>query len=354
MPITKQQQIDLTITFKIYKYNHIINNTNKVTTIIDMKKLAKLFKGKCLSEKYVDAYSKLKWECSEGHTWETTPNKIINEYQWCSKCRKKHTSDYRKPSFNELNTIAKQHGGTLVSKEYKNIDTPLKWKCSKGHIFESTLWSIKKHGRWCPKCNLYNKENLSRNIIELFTGKQFSKIKPKWCKNDLTGALLELDGYNKELKLAFEYNGKQHYEYDPVFFHKNMQVFDEQEYRDFIKIKQCHKNNVNLMIIPYIVTSKQLPEYIKDKLHKLKINIKNIDINEELLTNMSTQKGNTFIELCEELKYEILEPYIGNRTKVKLRCSKGHEWDVQPRCIVQGNKCPFCGNRSEQYKTHSK
>ena len=42
--------------------------------------------GKCLSTEYVNALSKLRWRCSEGHEWEADADKILNAGRWCPEC----------------------------------------------------------------------------------------------------------------------------------------------------------------------------------------------------------------------------------------------------------------------------
>ena len=60
---------------------------NKKGTIEEMKQIAILKGGICLSEKYVDAHTNLKWQCIKDHTFDKTPAHI-KRGQWCSKCRK--------------------------------------------------------------------------------------------------------------------------------------------------------------------------------------------------------------------------------------------------------------------------
>ena len=52
--------------------------------------------------------------------------------------------------------------------------------------------------------------------------------------------ILELDGYNHKLRLAFEYNGYQHYDY-PNVFHKTREEFYKQRERDRLKAELCKK-----------------------------------------------------------------------------------------------------------------
>ncbi|MBW6461625.1 MAG: zinc-ribbon domain-containing protein [DPANN group archaeon] len=59
----------------------------KRLTIKDMQKLAGLKGGRCSSEEYISSRIKLKWRCKNGHVWETTP-KDIKRGSWCPKCEK--------------------------------------------------------------------------------------------------------------------------------------------------------------------------------------------------------------------------------------------------------------------------
>ncbi|PKM92484.1 MAG: hypothetical protein CVU81_00175, partial [Euryarchaeota archaeon HGW-Euryarchaeota-1] len=45
--------------------------------------------GKCLSTKYINANTKLKWQCKEGHRWEAIPSSI-KKGSWCPVCARKN------------------------------------------------------------------------------------------------------------------------------------------------------------------------------------------------------------------------------------------------------------------------
>ena len=65
--------------------------------------------------------------------------------------------------------------------------------------------------------------------------------------NEVTGGSynLEIDCYNHELRLGVEYDGAQHYKYNP-YFHKNKEAFYNQKYRDKLKEYMCKENNIVL------------------------------------------------------------------------------------------------------------
>lgn len=93
-------------------------------------------------------------------------------------------------------------------------------------------------------------ETLCRSLANKIFGKPFDKIRPDFLKNNVTGANLELDIFNEEIKVAIEYNGEQHYKYIP-FFHKNYEHFMNQKYRDEIKRMLCIQNGIYLIEIPF-------------------------------------------------------------------------------------------------------
>ena len=67
------------------KWCHKCGGSMKLT-IEEMQKIAAEKGGKCLSNAYVNLYTKLTWECSEGHIWEATPANI-KKGSWCQTCQ---------------------------------------------------------------------------------------------------------------------------------------------------------------------------------------------------------------------------------------------------------------------------
>lgn len=110
--------------------------------------------------------------------------------------------------------------------------------------------------------NKYFYEEQCRQIFEqLFPGHVFVKARPAWLINPRTNHALELDGYNEELKLAFEYNGPQHYQY-PNRYHRSETEWLEQKYRDLVKRQICNQRGVYLITIPYHVPRHHLRSFI--------------------------------------------------------------------------------------------
>lgn len=64
------------------------------------------------------------------------------------------------------------------------------------------------------------------------------------------GATLQLDRYYPELKLAFEFNGRQHYEFNR-YMHKDQKAFEYLQECDSKKRRECKRNGVTLITIKY-------------------------------------------------------------------------------------------------------
>jgi hypothetical protein len=145
----------------------------------------------------------------------------------------------------------------------KNSHTLTPWKCQRGHEWDCQYANIQQ-GKGCPYCRNKNEEEC-RDILELIFSKPFPKKKPKWLKIP-DARNLELDGYNKDLGLAFEYDGGQHYY--PVNFWGGEEYFELIQKRDKAKDIICKENSVQLIRIPYFVTNKK--EFIVSELMKLR------------------------------------------------------------------------------------
>lgn len=120
-----------------------------------------------------------------------------------------------------------------------------------------------------PKSKAPNsKEEKCRDIFERLTGRAYPTIRPNWLKNPETGRKLELDGFCADLRSAFEYNGKQHYEY-PNAFHKTKEDFEKLVKRDEIKLQTCSSHGINLLVIPYYLEEFQLEPFISSHLREI-------------------------------------------------------------------------------------
>jgi hypothetical protein len=120
----------------------------KILTIKDMQKIARSWGGRCLSKKYVDHYTPLKWRCKKGHVWKAAPHTIKQE-RWCPFC-----SRY-KITIKDLQKRARARGGRCLTREYKGNKTWAKWQCKEGHVWYAKVDGVMRNVRptWCMLCS---------------------------------------------------------------------------------------------------------------------------------------------------------------------------------------------------------
>lgn len=112
----------------------------------------------------------------------------------------------------------------------------------------------------------FKNEERCRAIMEKIYNKKFPSVRPSWLKNPATKRNLELDIYCHELRLAVEYNGKQHYQ--KTKFHKSHKDVVYQFRRDQFKAKRCQKLGITLIEVPYWVRPEELERFLRQQLVK--------------------------------------------------------------------------------------
>ena len=121
-------------------------------SIGELRRIAIARGGRCLSKRYVSNRMKLRWECKKRHRWRARADSV-SRGSWCPHCdaeSRKHRSTCRK-TIEEMQAVAKAHGGACLSSEYVNNKTLLSWVCKNGHIWNAAPARICR-GTWCPHC----------------------------------------------------------------------------------------------------------------------------------------------------------------------------------------------------------
>ena len=232
-------------------------------SILNLQSYALQNKGKCISDTYINTTHKYTWQCKLGHIWKASWGSIINQNTWCPQCAGNLVYDIE-----NLKEYAQSKNGLCISKLYTNAHTRYTWQCQHGHVWKASWHSVNTKHHWCPKCNKEIRESKGekrcREVFEKLTNKKFPTKRPLFLKNPDTGYPLELDGYCEELKLAFEYDGEQHYKSIDCFGGKDKWIKIQE--LDNLKDDLCKIADVNLIRIPYTVKQNNIEEYIKNEL----------------------------------------------------------------------------------------
>ena len=114
-------------------------------------------------------------------------------------------------------------------------------------------------------------EAICRQTLQEIFNAPFPKVRPDFLFNSVTGENLEFDMYNKDYRLAVEYNGQQHYKYNSFMHGGSKDKFYGQQYRDNMKRQIAKKLGIRLIEVPYTVSHKDIPNYLIQRLKELKL-----------------------------------------------------------------------------------
>ncbi len=314
------------------------------------KQYAKSKGGECLSTEYVNSYSKLKWKCSEGHTWNSSYNILFKNY-WCKKCSSQ--SNINKDGLKIAQEYAASKNGECLSTEYLGTKKELTWKCENNHIWTSKYVNVVLSNSWCPQCSkYYQSEHKVRNLLNYLLNTEFHSSRPSWNINPKTNKPLELDGYSEKLKLAFEYQGEHHYE---VGIHNNtLEDLEYIQFKDKIKIENCLKEGVELLIIDHKnkATDEEIINYVLDLLKEKKIQIKD-NTTLTVLKDKFSQQTNHHKKYLEKAKNHafskggecLSNEYVNSEGKLIWKCSNINHptWEADYNYVVNKNRwCSHC------------
>lgn len=318
--------------------------TGKIVDLNFIKEFSKTKGGECLSNEYINNRTKMRWKCSCGYEWEARWYSIYNQGTWCPKDAGK------RKTIEDCVEEAKRWNGICLSEKYINSTTPLQYKCDNGHIFNLTPEQVKS-GTWCPECNASVGERITRGLFERIFSCEFKKVRPDTLRNE-EGHKLELDGYNEDLKLAFEYQGYQHYRYIQ-HFHKDETTFIKRQRDDEKKVEWCEKNKITLIVIPeyrdysdlpgiikivealILQAGIILPEYEKPKTH-----------GEILISDFNELK-----KICSDKGGKVLsDVFLGWDSKYEFECKCGNKWKTTAEAIKQGSWCKICKTKEVSQK----
>ena len=310
----------------------------KKLTLKDMQGIAKARSGECLSEKYVNSYTRLRWRCEEGHEWEAKPSNVKSG-TWCRRCSYTKIGDIRRSTIEDMQDIAEERGGECLSKEYVNYRTKLKWKCKEGHVWEAVPSRIK--GDWCPFCTPQVKLTIKdmQNIAKVRSGECLSKefagyqTKLKWrCK----------EGHEWE---ATPHNIKNQGTWCPICAGNLKLTIEDMQKLAISKGGECLSKK-------YVNSQSKLRWRCKEG-HMWEARPKNIKYGRwcPICGNIKQANARRLgIEKMQDIAKArdgecLSKDYINVQTKLRWRCKEGHEWEAIPTNIKNGSWCPICARK---------
>lgn len=297
--------------------------------------------------------------CSDGHKSKVTANSL-SKGTWCQQCPRKHTScltpEFLSRKFVELKKVVEDRGGNLISTEYTGCNDKVLLKCRYEHEFQMSPKSIIR-GYWCSACssNTVREEMVRSIFVEAFRGKLFPNTHTAPFMKGL-----EIDGYNAELKLAWEHNGQQHYKWVKIFqpteshFHRQVEL-------DRIRKERCDEAGVKLIIVKYDIKIKDLRQHVRKLITDAGYTnlAPSMGTDEDFFntsikhkTNRTDKYYNDLIDIVEgQGKGKIItKAYVSCGILMEFECNEGHTFKMLPKFIKEGKFCREC-KKIEHKKT---
>lgn len=198
-----------------------------------------------LSDHYVNINSRITVKCSNDHCYKV----IWKRFRRGDRCVKCKSINRKKNYYQQIRRYVEQQGYKFLSNKYTNRYDKFLFECSKGHRYIAS-WANFQQGHRCSRCKQSKGEEELYNLLQL----AFPDYKITRQDNLRFLERQTVDFAISELKLAFEYDGKQHFEpvqYGGISIEEAEQRLNLQKRRDSKKQKLCQKNGHTLIRLRY-------------------------------------------------------------------------------------------------------
>lgn len=251
----------------------------------------------------------------------------------------------KKYTIDDMQSYAANSGGVCLSKEFKDVLSPLIWRCEKGHTWEADF-EIIRQGGWCKQCLKGNK----RNDGKLEMMRAIAKEKGGEC--------LSNEYINNSTKLSWKCKEGHEWLMDRGALSKGQWC------------SVCFKNNYNEKIFDELKAiaikhgGKCLStEYIT---MKSKMSWECAEGHKWIVAPTGIMRNNTWCNKCAKkrigeskvgdiaaIQKKAMEhggkclstEFFGLKHKMDFECAKGHRWSIKPGNILYRNawcnKCAY-------------
>lgn len=231
-----------------------------------------------------------------------------------------------------MQTLAISKGGECLSEQYVNIKTKLLWKCSERHEWKATGGDVVA-GRWCKKCRLKSKITINE---------------PRRLAMERGGECLSNEYTNSNEKLTWKC-GKGHIwnaTYKDVKYAQSWcpDCGGRKKFTlEFMK-ELAEKNGGEFLSTHYERTHDRYEWKCKHG-HTWKA-VANSVVHGAWCPHCAKVARKT-LEQCKSFAIDkggdcLSDTYVNSASKLRWKCSEGHEWDAIANNVFRGTWCPQC------------
>lgn len=313
---------------------------NKSLTYEDAKTIALKYGGKCISTSFVNARSKLVWECIDKHRWSTSL-RSVRAGHWCPTCKESFGERYCRVVIEELLGVNfdKLRPNWLIDDNGKKLELD-GYNESLGIAFEHQ--GVHHYEKW-------HHHKSDKDYTNQLKRDQIKRAK---CKENKV-LLIEIP----EVPRLMPFDGLQDF---------LIQIFDKNNIK-YKKIKSNEssliekaRNKSKLEDIEKIIEAKggKIISYAMNGSRQL-VEIECSDKHRWEVVEYSLKAGywcpkcarNAKLDISEAKKLAELkggkcldDVYINNQVKMRWECGSGHRWAASLVGIKSGTWCPVCAH----------
>jgi len=193
----------------------------------------------------------------------------------------------------EYHKIARDRGGKCLSKVYLNNHTKLTFECNQGHKWQAVPSSV-KGGTWCPKCGDQRASRIRAHTIDHI----------KEVAESRGGKCLSEHYNNSKDKLKWE----------------------------------CSEGHKWEARSGHVLKGHWCPQCGKAKLARL------FSLSIDDMKETAASRGG----IC------LSDSYENSRSRLRWKCSEGHEWEAIANSVRRGSWCPTCsGRKASRGRAHT-
>jgi len=253
------------VSFQQGKRCNVCNTSYKLEYDYVKSQIESIDGYKLLSKEYINAKSKLKIQCPEGHIYQALFHKFKNGRR-CPECYNKNRGYDQRFEYNDVKSYIESYGYKLLSGEYKNINTKLKLQCPEGHIYQAS-YNVFKNGHRCKICSDKKgslKQRLKYNDVKSYIESYGYKLLSGEYKNNRVKMDIQCpEGHIFKMK----YNNFQIGQRCPICNYNNISSKPEKEIQEYIRSIYNGKiinNDRNTIINPLTGWNLELDIYLPE------------------------------------------------------------------------------------------
>jgi hypothetical protein len=305
--------------------------------LLQLRRIARERGGVLLSRRYLGDTVKLRFRCAEGHEFLAAPTHV-KQGKWCRTCGCARGPAARKArAFADLRRIVAERRGKILSDGYFNSQTRMRFRCARGHEWETTSNSILQ-GSWCARC--VRAESPVHEARRLRVYRRLRRIAAK-----RGGEVLSPAFRGSRIPLRFRCAEGHVWKAKAASIDDGVWCPNCGELRLLERLRAKAAEHGGILLSRSCRYHRDRVEWRCAQGHRW-TNTAGAVLDGRWCPRCRTAPPND-LERMRALARDrggrcLSRTYVSASAKLRWRCSEGHEWEAPPGSLVQGTWCPVC------------